>query len=88
MRVGTLKTLLIGNFRHRNLKNIFFKGLKNDYLRMAYFAIVMMKTQQNFRSWIKKGVAGRESEVKSHVRLPNQFTANYFADSLKEKSKT
>ena len=51
---------------------------------MAYFAIVNMKTQQNFGSWFLKGVAGRILEIKIHVRLPGQLTANYFADRLKE----
>ena len=70
--VGTLKILLNGNFRHRNLKNILFKGQKRDYLRIADLAICLAtrKTKQNLRSRFEKRIACWKLEVESQIRLP------------------
>ena len=57
---------------------------RKDYLRMACFGIVLMKTQQNFGSWFMEGIAGWIKEIESQIRLSYQLTANYFADGLKE----
>ena len=50
---------------------------------MACFDILSRKTKQNFGRWFKKGIACWISEIKSHIRLPGQLTADYFADRLK-----
>ena len=51
---------------------------------MACWIIVMVKTQQNFGSWLKERIACWTSEVEIHIRLPGQLTANYFTGRLKE----
>ena len=51
---------------------------------MACSIIVMMKTQQNFGSWLKERITCWIREAEIHIRLPGQLTANYFTDRLKE----
>ena len=80
---STLKIPSTGNFRHRNLRNIFY--WQKNYLRMACFDIWRRKTQQNSGCRFKKRIACWQGEVKSHIRLPGQLTTNYFADLKWEK---
>ena len=46
---------------------------------MAHFVCILMKTQQNLRSRCQKSIAGWIRKVESHIILPHQLTANYFA---------
>ena len=52
---------------------------------MAYFVGILMKAQQNLRSRCKKSIAGWIRKVESHIILPHQLTANYFADLNTDK---
>ena len=51
---------------------------------MAFFVVIVVKTQQNFWSRFKKRIACWITEVESQILLLGQSTANYFADRLKQ----